>query len=99
MGTDELVPVFDAPDEIQALLYKTMLEEAGIGVVERTYEPEWLEGVMQRGLHSQLLVQAADAETARTLVASFTAEADAGELDADAAQQADARDEFGAPES
>ncbi|OPZ85517.1 MAG: hypothetical protein BWY76_01381 [bacterium ADurb.Bin429] len=99
MGTDELVPVFDAPDEIQALLYKTMLEEAGIGVVERALEPEWLEGVMQRGLHSQLLVQTADAETARTLVESFTAEANAGELDAEAAQETEAREEYGTPES
>ncbi|HOF86745.1 MAG TPA: DUF2007 domain-containing protein [Armatimonadota bacterium] len=99
MGTDELVPVFDAPDEIQALLYQTMLEEAGIGVVERTFEPEWLEGVMQRGLHSQLLVRAADAETARALVESFSADADAGALDAEAGQEAEAKEEYGTPES
>ena len=99
MERDDLVPVFDATDEVQALLYKSMLEEAGIGVVERTYEPEWLEGVMQRGLHSQLLVQAGDADTARALVESFSAEATAGELDAEAGQEVEAREEYGTPES
>jgi hypothetical protein len=101
MRADDLVPVYDAGDEIQALLYRTMLEEAGIDVFERPYEAEWLEGVQQRGLHSELQVRAEDAETARALVASFTQEAETGELEAEAAQEAEEeeKDDLGTPES
>lgn len=83
MTENTLVAVFDAPDEIQALLYRTMLEEAGIPVMERPMEAEWLEGVMQQGLHSQLLVREGDAEEARRLVEDFRREADEGILSAE----------------
>ncbi|HEY3378689.1 MAG TPA: hypothetical protein VGL77_14475 [Armatimonadota bacterium] len=79
---EDLVPVFNATDEVQSLLYCTMLQEAGIDVIERPLEESWLEGVMQQGLHSQLLVRAEDAERAHALVESFRAEADQGLLNA-----------------
>ena len=83
MSDDELVIVYNAEDEIGALLYRTMLEEAGIDVIERPMEEPWLEGIMQQGLHSQLLVRERDAERAQSLVEAFTREADSGELSAD----------------
>lgn len=83
MEIDDLVPVFNATDESAALLYRTMLDEAGIDVIERPMEAEWLEGVMLRGLHSQLLVQEKDAEQAKMLVESFEQEAADGTLQRD----------------
>lgn len=80
MEDDELVTVFDADDEVEALLYRSMLEEAGIAVIERPMEEPWLEGVMQRALHSQLLVREEDAERAFALVDAFRREADEGVL-------------------
>lgn len=90
MGEDELVAVFDAEDEIQALLYRSMLEEAGIDVIERPMEEPWLEGVMVRALHSQLLVREEDAERAYLLVESFRQEAEEGTLAEEAEESADA---------
>lgn len=83
MSDDELVPVYNAETEVEALLYRTMLEEAGIDVVERPLEEGWLEGIKQQALHSQLLVRESDAARAGTLVAAFHREADSGELSAD----------------
>lgn len=77
---DALVAVYDAATEVESVLYRTMLEEAGIDVVERQLEAYWLESVKQRALHSQLLVRLADAERARELVEAFRAKAEAGEL-------------------
>ena len=80
MDDRELVVVFDAESDVQALLYRTMLEEAGIDVVERQLEVPWFEGVRWRALHSQLLVRAEDAERASTLVREFTEAAEQGNL-------------------
>lgn len=80
MEDEDLVPVYDADDEVEALLYRSMLEEAGISVIERPLEEPWLEGVMQRSLHSQLLVRDEDAERAFALVDAFRHEADDGVL-------------------
>ena len=80
MDEAELVVVFEAEDEIQALLNRTMLEEADVQVMERLMEAEWFEGVKQRGLHSQLLVREQDAEMARQLLAALRQDSDSGEL-------------------
>ncbi len=80
MDENALVAVFDAADAVEALLYRSLLEEAGIDVEERVFEPDWFEGVRQDDLHSQLLVRAADAERARALVKAFHDEAQQGEL-------------------
>jgi hypothetical protein len=88
MRDEELVPVYNAMSEVDALLYRTMLEEAGIDVVERPFEADWLEGVRQDGLHSQLLVAASNVADARTLVEDFTREAENGELAAEAEAEA-----------
>jgi len=80
MDEKELVAVFDATDAVDALLYRSLLEEAGIDVEERFFEPDWFEGVRQDNLHSQLLVRASDAERAREFVTSFHDEAESGEL-------------------
>jgi hypothetical protein len=87
MDEDELTVVFNAEDEVQALLYRNMLEEAGIHVLERPLEAEWFEGVKQSGLHSQLLVRDQDAEQASALVEAFMREADSGELSAEIPEQ------------
>lgn len=84
MAASELVVVYDAPQEVLAILYRSMLVEAGIAVVEQLWESDALEGVQLRALHSQLLVSAADAVRARALVEAFTAEASSGELALDA---------------
>jgi hypothetical protein len=83
MTDDELVVVFNAEDEVQALLYRNLLEEAGIPVIERPLEAEWLEGVMHQDLHSQLLVREDDAEEAHRLVEAFRREAEEGILSAE----------------
>jgi len=83
MGSEDLVSVFDATDEVQSLLYRTMLEEAGIDVVERQLEIPWLETLKLQGLHSQLLVRRRDEARARELIASFHEEAESGELTVD----------------
>jgi len=87
MSESALVAVFNAPDEIQALLYRTVLEEAGIDVVERTYEITLFESVRQNALHSELLVRAEDADRARALLAAFYQEAATGELALDNAEE------------
>ncbi|MHB0937331.1 MAG: putative signal transducing protein [Armatimonadota bacterium] len=83
MKDDNLVAVFNATDEVQALLYRSMLEEAGIDVVESLLEAQWLESVKLQGLHSQLLVRQADEARARELIAAFREEAERGELAVD----------------
>jgi hypothetical protein len=80
MAEDRLVAVYDAYTEVEAVLYRSMLEEAGIDVVELPLEVEWFEGVRQRNLHSRLLVSAEDAERARELIVAFHEEAQTGEL-------------------
>lgn len=80
MRDDELVPVLNAETEIEAFLYRTMLEEAGIDVIERPFEEEWFEGVKQQQLHSQLLVRDDDAERAGLLISAFRRQAESGEL-------------------
>ena len=100
MRADDLVPVYSATDEVQALLYRTMLEEAGIDVIELPYEEAWLGSVKTDGLHSQLMVRAEDAEDARALVQAFTAEAAAGELNPqEPPVELSDRDDYGTPES
>ena len=54
MDKDALVAVFAATDAVEALLYRSLLEEAGIDVEERVFEADWFEGVRQDNLHSQL---------------------------------------------
>lgn len=83
MTESELIPVYDASDATEALMFRNMLEEAGIPVVEREMESDWLEGVKLDDLHSQLMVRAEDAEQASALVAAFQSEADTGELSAE----------------
>jgi hypothetical protein len=83
MADEELVVVYDAMDDIQALLYRTMLEEAGIAVVERPMEVTWLEGVKVEALHSQLMVREEDVNRATKLVESFRREAEEGQLAAE----------------
>jgi hypothetical protein len=87
MDENELTVVFNAADEVEALLYRNMLEEAGIQVMERLMETEWLEGVKQSGLHSQLLVREHDVALATHLVEAFQHEADDGELAAEIPEQ------------
>lgn len=88
MTNSDLVAVYNATDEVQALLYREMLQEAEIDVVERPLEADWLEGVRLDGLHSQLLVKSEDAERARALIAAFAAEAEQGELSAEIPEDA-----------
>lgn len=83
MSDDELVAVCNAETEVESFLYRSMLEEAGIDVIERPMEESWLEGVKQQALHSQLLVREKDAERAGTLVKAFRREAESGELSAE----------------
>jgi hypothetical protein len=83
MADDELVVVYSAVDEVDALLHRTMLEEAGIDVEERPLEVEWLESVRQRGLHSQLLVRQEDVARATELIKSYDEESERGDLEAD----------------
>lgn len=79
MHDDALVPVFNAANDAEALLYRTMLEEAGIDVEERPMESTWLAGVQLFALHSQLLVRASDAGRAHELVEAFRAGAASSE--------------------
>lgn len=99
MREDELVPVYNALSEVDALLNRTMLEEAGIDVVERQLEADWLEGVRQDGLHSQLLVAVANEAEARRLLDDFTREAESGELTAEGAPDEVTDADLGNPES
>jgi hypothetical protein len=86
--TDELEIIFEAKNEVQALLYRAMLQEAGIDVMERPMEPEVMEGVRWRDLHSQLLVRAEDEARALELIDAFASEAASGELATEAAAAA-----------
>jgi len=81
MDANDLVVVFDAADEIQTILYRTLLEEAGFDVLERPMETDEFAGVKQRDLHSQLLVLREHAARARELIAAFTEEAEIGSLE------------------
>jgi len=83
MDEQELVPVYDAMDEIQAVLHRELLEEAGFDVMEREYESDIFVGVRQNDLHSQLLVHSEDAERASQLIAEYNEEAEDGDLEID----------------
>jgi hypothetical protein len=83
MRNESLVTVFNAIDEVQALLYRTVLEEAGIDVVERQLETPWFETVKQQALHSQLQVRREDEARALELIAAFHEEAERGKLTVD----------------
>ncbi|HEY3416405.1 MAG TPA: DUF2007 domain-containing protein [Armatimonadota bacterium] len=85
---NELQVVFAASDEVEAVLFRSLLEEAGIDVVERPFESDWFEGVRQQGLHSQLLVREEDVPRARELVTAFAEEAAAGELSTESLDEA-----------
>lgn len=87
MKDEDLVPVFNATNEVQALLYRSMLEEAGIDVVENLLEAQWFESVKQQGLHSQLLVRPKDEARARELIAAFSEEAARGELSVESPEE------------
>ena len=87
MSEGKLVVVFSAANEVQALLYRSVLEEAGIDVMERQYETFILESVKQRALHSELLVREEDADKARELVDAFHQEAERGELAVDSPEE------------
>lgn len=80
MDDQEMVVVFDAEDEIQALLNRALLEEAGIPVFERMMETDVLEGIKQQGLHSKLLVRLEDVQKALPLIVAFREESESGEL-------------------
>jgi hypothetical protein len=80
MSEQTLVVVYDAEDEVAAQLFRTLLEEDGIAVVERPLESPIFEGVQQFGLHSQLMVREEDAARARRLIEAFEQEAESGEL-------------------
>lgn len=89
MTDQEMVVIFDAEDEIQALLNRTLLEEAGIPVFERMMEAETLEGVKQQGLHSKLLVRIEDVKKALPLIWAFREEGDSGELTKEMVEELD----------
>jgi hypothetical protein len=73
--TDDAVVVYEAEDTMQALLYRTMLEEAGIDVRERPFdEQDWLGHATQQAPYSQLLVRDDDAARACRLVEAFRRE-------------------------
>lgn len=80
MTSDKLVPVFSALNEIQAVLYRSMLEEAGIDVFEEMMEDDVFVGVKLRGMHSRLMVREEDAQRATDLVIAYSQEVDRGEL-------------------
>ncbi len=80
MAEDELVAVYGAESEIDALLHRELLEEAGIDVMEQVRESEIFAGITYDTLHSVLLVRAADADRARELLDAYAAEEASGEL-------------------
>ncbi len=82
MTNVDMVVVFDATSEVQALLFRDMLTEAGIEVYEHLLEDDTFEGVMQNSLHSQLMVSPEDEARATELIVAFTEESASGELDA-----------------
>ncbi|MHB9130106.1 MAG: putative signal transducing protein [Armatimonadota bacterium] len=77
---EDYIVVYNAMDEIQALLYRNLLEEAGIDVLERPMEIPWLEGLRLDDIHSQLLVHEEDVERASQLIEAFHQEAEEGTL-------------------
>ena len=79
MADEEPVVVYEAEDEVQAILHRELLEEAGISVFEDPLEQDEFLGV--KLMYSQLLVPKEDAGRARELIDAFDAEANAGELE------------------
>jgi hypothetical protein len=80
MSAEDPVAVFDAADEVQAMMYRMVLEEASIDVMEIPYENYWLESAKLDALHSRLLVRPEDEARARELIEAFRAEVARGEL-------------------
>lgn len=82
VSDSNLVEVFHADNEVEALLYQTMLEEAGIHVVERRSGDAISTSVIYPVPHLgiDLLVSNDDAPEATRLVEEFRQRADAGEL-------------------
>jgi len=80
MSEENLVVVYGAETAVESMLYRTMLEEAGIDVEEQLLEVEGIGGVTQDWLHSRLLVRPEDEARARELIEEFHEEAQAGEL-------------------
>jgi len=80
MAEERLIDVFEAGDAVEAMLYRTMLEEAGITVIEQPMEIIGYGGIMPEQCYSRLLVSAEDEQRARELIEAFHEEAQSGEL-------------------
>lgn len=82
VSESNLVEVFHADNEVEALLYQTMLEEAGINVMARRSGDAISTSVIYPVPHLgiDLLVSADESPEATRLVEEFQQRAEAGEL-------------------
>jgi hypothetical protein len=81
--SDELVSVFQAPDEITAFLVKGVLDESGIECVVRSRQVPWMDGIFANdvGYWGDVLTTEAQREQGLQVIADFQAAALEAEAD------------------
>ena len=83
---DELVPVFNARNSVDAMLYRVLLEEAGIRVLSR---PLGHYSVVSGARHIQLCINASDAPLARELLQAYQQQVASGAFNLDVEDEAE----------
>lgn len=77
----EVVSVFEAPNEIAALAIKDALQDAGIDAMIRSRQVPWLDGVMSMvvGYWGDVMTAQHDCDRAKITIESYLAETKIGD--------------------
>jgi hypothetical protein len=78
--TEPLVVVYEAPEEVMAIMARDLLEDAGIPVLTQSGLIPWHDDMRfaASGFHSRLLVFESQADEARRLIAGYLADIESG---------------------
>lgn len=80
--SEEFVVVFESNNQVEAILYQNMLQDAGIQVMDQPQVDPFLTNVIVTIVPPEyrLFVRAEDAQKARELVDAYRAEVERGDL-------------------
>jgi len=82
-ANEPLVPVYDAPDEVRAIMVRTVLRESGIPSVVQSGRVPWYDDIPFSfdGYHSRLLVFESQAVEARRVIGEYLRDIETGEAE------------------
>lgn len=81
MTEDAYISVFIASNELQAVMHRQLLEEAGMSVIEQRVDCGYPVGMVPvHGMYSRLLVREEDGPHAVQLIAAYADEVERGNL-------------------